>query len=227
MTSKSSKYNYLAALPSTDSMLATRLSWDVLHEAAKAIQRATKETVCTQTAPTWQAGDRYYVISETSFFTCHAFFTAVGKLDRDDGPAVIFQRKIPSRDRPGKIELHWYAVGARHRTDGPAVLIFDEDDQVIDEQWWQHGQLHRLDGPALFRTNAYGKPTETWYIKGKEAPALPRVAAAIRDGSSLAEALIADLARLDQEHHERIIDAYRGMLGEEAYRDVCGNFFLV
>lgn len=60
----------------------------------------------------------------------------------------------------------WYNHGKLHRTDGPALEIW-EASKCYTQQWFIHGRLHRDDGPAIINqyldTDQYD---ETWYRNG-------------------------------------------------------------
>ena len=49
------------------------------------------------------------------------------------------------------------ARGKLHRTDGPAIIYADGD-----QEWWVNGKPHRTDGPAVI----YANGTKLWYING-------------------------------------------------------------
>ena len=38
-----------------------------------------------------------------------------------------------------------------HRLDGPAVIYYDEDGNIEEEQYYQNDKLHRLKGPAIIK----------------------------------------------------------------------------
>ena len=68
------------------------------------------------------------------------------KLNRTDGPAVIFD--------DGTEE--WYQSGKLHRTNEPAVM-----GSHGRKMWWQNGKLHRVDGPAVVCSDG----RKEWWIK--------------------------------------------------------------
>lgn len=71
----------------------------------------------------------------------------LGKLHRDDGPAV--------EDGSNKM---WFVNGELHRLDGPAI---ERADGV--KEWWVNGFLHRLDGPAIIAKSG----NREWYVNGR------------------------------------------------------------
>jgi len=54
----------------------------------------------------------------------------------------------------------------RHRTDGPAVICYDNE-LIEYEEYWVNDRLHRLDGPAHieYDNNCISK-NERYYING-------------------------------------------------------------
>ena len=52
--------------------------------------------------------------------------------------------------------MSWWIDGELHRTDGPAVIT------VGTQEWWANGKLHREDGPAIIGNNC-----EEWWVNGK------------------------------------------------------------
>ena len=74
---------------------------------------------------------------------------ALGKLHREDGPAVEW----------GCGDKDWYINGKRHRVDGPA-----EELKSGTKAWWVHDKRHREDGPAI----EYYRGNNKWYLHGKQ-----------------------------------------------------------
>jgi hypothetical protein len=52
----------------------------------------------------------------------------------------------------------WWLNGKRHRTDGPAVITANGD-----QEWYLNNKLHRTDGPARIWANG----SQVWYLNGK------------------------------------------------------------
>ena len=53
----------------------------------------------------------------------------------------------------------WYNKdGKFHRTDGPAVIWADGD-----QEWWLNGERHRTDAPAVIHANG----ARRWFLNGK------------------------------------------------------------
>jgi hypothetical protein len=56
-----------------------------------------------------------------------------------------------------------------HREDGPAFIMYDEQDRVRGEVYQRHGLLHRDDGPAVINYFENGMAqTEQWFYEGRE-----------------------------------------------------------
>lgn len=53
------------------------------------------------------------------------------------------------------------------RKDGPAEQNWNENGELVYEGWWKNDERHRTDGPALIRWEN-GKKEEIWYNKGEE-----------------------------------------------------------
>jgi len=70
------------------------------------------------------------------------------KLNREDGPAVIY----PNGHK------QWRINGERHRENGPAV-----EQSNGTKEWWVNGKRHRLDSPAIERPNG----SKEWYVNGR------------------------------------------------------------
>lgn len=61
----------------------------------------------------------------------------------------------------------WIKNDILHRTNGPALQIWNEDGQIIYEIWSKNGKWHRKDGPAQTEWYDNGnKKSEKWYKKG-------------------------------------------------------------
>ncbi len=97
-------------------------------------------------------------------------YRLLGRLHRNDGPAVIYTHgtqkwyqhgKIHRDDGPAVIFINgdqvWYQYGKFHRDNKPAVIYAD------GKQWYQHGKCHRDDGPAVIYSNG----NQYWYQHGK------------------------------------------------------------
>ncbi len=76
---------------------------------------------------------------------------------REDGPAV---RRRVHINAPW--DETWVQKGARHNSNGPAVLEY-KDNVLNVEEWWINGKKHRLDGPAYIN-KANG--VTTWFLDG-------------------------------------------------------------
>ena len=86
----------------------------------------------------------------------HLAINRRGKLDREDGPAIIETHADGSRFE------HYYRGGRRHRKDGPALILAGADGTRV-EQYHRRGKLHREDGPAIIETRMSGSSTEKYY----------------------------------------------------------------
>ena len=62
-----------------------------------------------------------------------------------------------------KVVHHYNDDGQLHNDTCAALVIMDNDYNVLEEQWYQNGKLHRDNGPAV--SNKYG--SERWYQHGK------------------------------------------------------------
>ena len=61
----------------------------------------------------------------------------------------------------------WYINGQKHRYGGgPAVIMYRDDGSVSDMEWYDHGKLHRYDGPAVISNGLY--VYEHWYLFGEK-----------------------------------------------------------
>lgn len=49
-----------------------------------------------------------------------------------------------------------------HRTDGPAITIYNENGEAFLKEYWKLGRIHREDGPAIIRNGV-----EYFYVDGK------------------------------------------------------------
>ena len=67
----------------------------------------------------------------------------IGKLHRDDGPAIEYADGTK----------RWYKDGKLHRDDGPAAEYANGT-----KFWYKDGKLHRDDGPAV----EYANGTKFW-----------------------------------------------------------------
>lgn len=64
----------------------------------------------------------------------------------------------------------------RHRSDGPACIMYRVDDGgnvyrdiVVFQQWHKHGLLHRVDGPAVEEILENGNIRwQEWFVDGKK-----------------------------------------------------------
>lgn len=90
--------------------------------------------------------------------------TEHGILHRLDGPAIT----LDSGDQ------YWIINGKRHRTDGPAVITFEQTrllqsyNCIRYDEWYQNGKLHRLDGPAVVRHLDDRRSHHTYWINGTQ-----------------------------------------------------------
>jgi hypothetical protein len=57
-----------------------------------------------------------------------------------------------------KYRVVWWLNGKRHRTDGPAVITANGD-----QEWYLNNNLHRTDGPARI----WADGGQAWYLNGK------------------------------------------------------------
>jgi len=76
-------------------------------------------------------------------------------------------------------EKKWYKDGKIHKDDGPAVIEYDPEGNILleywykngnklSEYWYKDGKMHKDDGPAKKMYNAAGALTgEQWYKNGK------------------------------------------------------------
>lgn len=64
-------------------------------------------------------------------------------------------------------QVSWYRGSQSHRSDGPAIVRYNESGKKIYEGWYQRGNPHRLDGRAKIDYSEDGKiTTESWYLDG-------------------------------------------------------------
>lgn len=54
-------------------------------------------------------------------------------------------------------------AGSTHRTDGPAIICYDENGKVVYECYWVDNKLHRIDGPACINYDKDGKVVREEY----------------------------------------------------------------
>lgn len=67
----------------------------------------------------------------------------------------------------GNIYEEWRMKGKRHRSHGPALVIYDAHSrEVIGEHYYQYGKSHRIDGPAS-RDIYSDRVVEEYYIEGE------------------------------------------------------------
>ena len=58
---------------------------------------------------------------------------------------------------------HFNSAGQLHREDGPASIIYREEDglpRMVAFSWWREDRLHREDGPAIWDEAG----NEQWYF---------------------------------------------------------------
>jgi hypothetical protein len=72
---------------------------------------------------------------------------ANGRLDKYDGGRIV--------------KTEWFHRGRQHRTDGPAVIKYDENNRIICREYRKNGHLHRIGGPAIQGEG------ECWYRRGE------------------------------------------------------------
>lgn len=83
---------------------------------------------------------------------------------REDGPAVI---KTAVNKRKGNMILSesWYINGEKHRTDGPADILYNKKSGLIkSEKYFRNNRLHREDGPAVIYTEKNKSWNEWWFM---------------------------------------------------------------
>ena len=128
-----------------------------------------------------------------------------GKLYRnpDEGPASIthttfgrVQKTYTNSDESRRIETYtldgsvereeWKNAdgeGSRPETEGPAVIKYNKDGDIVGYEYREEGNLHRVNGPAWKETDRYtGETVERYYFNGKpknstnpgEAPVIVR-----------------------------------------------------
>jgi len=85
--------------------------------------------------------------TEINEFGNRFYYDKMGRIHREDGPAVEFSG--------GSKE--WWIDGRMHREDGPA---YEGADGAC--AWKQNGLYHRLDGPAIIYSNGH----KEWWIEG-------------------------------------------------------------
>lgn len=83
---------------------------------------------------------------------------------------------IPSRTyrKEGTLEREqYYLDNKRHRSDGPAYIIYNEEGFVTAEHWFVKGKCHREDGPAFCRytiVDGVSIPNiQAWYLDGAQS----------------------------------------------------------
>ncbi len=93
----------------------------------------------------------------------------VGRLHREDGPAILYDDGDFNYLRLGRLHREdgyacfingnklYYIKGHLHREDGPAIIYYNGS-----KQYYVNGDLHREDGPAII--NKYGH--SQYYIHG-------------------------------------------------------------
>jgi len=53
--------------------------------------------------------------------------------------------------------------GRKHRSDGPAKIVYDKNDDIIERVYHKDGILHRTDGPAVIETGILDSDDVTYY----------------------------------------------------------------
>lgn len=76
------------------------------------------------------------------------WFNSDGQLDREDGPAVLWNDGVEV----------WMSKDKIHRDGGPAVTRLNGD-----RVWFRHGRRHRKDGPAEIKGNGHRE----WIVDGQ------------------------------------------------------------
>lgn len=109
-------------------------------------------------------GDKTYTISYKRNILYSETWKTDGKLDRKVSPAIIIYHK---NGQP-KI-LQWYRNGESYRENNEAIYEKYYETGVIWQKSWGNGEIvHREDGPAIIRYNENGKvEEEEWYLNDK------------------------------------------------------------
>lgn len=67
-----------------------------------------------------------------------------------------------------KSQDEWFKGTDRHRTDGPAIVHYNEDGTVSVEEYLQYNQYNREGAPAsIFYTPSGSRSSERWYLDGE------------------------------------------------------------
>lgn len=124
-------------------------------------------------------------------------------------------------DSPYPPQAHrefWFDENGRpHREDGPALLIKDATDKVLEEEWKQHGVFHRDDGPAETKAEADGTRKQLWYRHGAQHnDSGPAYVATVADGTRIKEAWKKN-GGLHREDGPASITIYNGIRTEAWY----------
>lgn len=66
------------------------------------------------------------------------------------------------------IREEYYIDGRKHRTDGPAIVYYYDDGTILAEEYFIDDEYHRLDGPASIRYYPNGSiEYEDYIVNGK------------------------------------------------------------
>ena len=70
----------------------------------------------------------------------------------------------------GKIwSKHWYLYGKEHRDSEPAIIYYYKSGKVKSEEWYLNGKYHRACGPAGITYSESGIiQSEVWYLNDEE-----------------------------------------------------------
>ena len=69
----------------------------------------------------------------------------------------------------GKIwSKHWYLYGKEHRDSEPAIIYYYKSGKIKSEEWYLNGNEHRTDGPAFITYYESGKVrAKCWYLNSQ------------------------------------------------------------
>ena len=98
------------------------------------------------------------------------FMSTSSKLTVDENGTIEFVddlMRMHNLTGPAKVYLNggkeWALHSKRHRLDGPAVEVFNQDEKLIREEWWFNGIKNRLDGPAIITYDEDGDIADRKY----------------------------------------------------------------
>ena len=103
-------------------------------------------------------------ITEVSGRIRKEFRNKHGEYHNDNGPAITFYEP----DGVGLIRMDYYFNGVLHRLDGPARIVFDENNNVIRHEYYFCGIKFNGNSPSVIWFDKDGRVScEERYVNGK------------------------------------------------------------